>query len=453
MKKNKLILTALAAAMLVSPMAKVGAEEVTNPVQNEESAKDVYKVTINYKLGETVIKTETKSIKKGEKLNLDPSSLNVEGKSYKFKANFVIPVINQDGVVIDVPVTETISATAILNNAVTRYNVTVVYQLGDTPLTAVPALVEKDKEIEVSDFVKEGKTYHVPNDYKKVKATVNHQVVIVPVQEIEADKEKKDEDLHIHVSYTLKGQEVKREYKLAKKGSKFNADLTELNKGEKKYEVSKEFKAPDVIMENQLITVPVEEKKAEDGKQVADVTDVLGKLDEKDINIKPLNPTVVDEIKDIVKEEKKDEKKDEPKEEKKEEGSKVHDALAKLDEKDVKLDSLNKEVVNEVKDELGKIKEEEKKEELGSKVHDALSKLDEKDVKLDVLNKEVVEEIRKDFKDYPLNKSTEEVKKNEEVKKANPKDELVKTGITTTGIGSGVLGIVGMALSFLKKRK
>ena len=46
--------------------------------------------------------------------------------------------------------------------------------------------------------------------------------------------------------------------------------------------------------------------------------------------------------------------------------------------------------------------EEEKKEELGSKVHDALSKLDEKDVKLDVLNKEVVEEIRKDFKDYPL---------------------------------------------------
>lgn len=441
MRKNKLILTALAAAMLVSPMAKVGAEEVTNPVQNEESAKDVYKVTVNYKLGETVIKTETKSIKKGEKLNLDPSSLNVEGKTYKFKANFVIPVINQDGVVIDVPVTETISATAILNNAVTRYNVTVVYQLGDTPLTAVPALVEKDKEIEVSDFVKEGKTYHVPNDYKKVKATVNHQVVIVPVQEIEADKEKKDEDLHIHVSYTLKGQEIKREYKLAKKDSKFNADLTELNKGEKKYEVSKEFKAPDVIMENQLITVPVEEKKAENGKQVANVTDVLGKLDEKDINIKPLNPTVVDEIKDIVKEEKK------------EEGSKVHDALAKLDEKDVKLDSLNKEVVNEVKDELEKAKEEEKKEELGSKVHDALSKLDEKDVKLDVLNKEVVEEIRKDFKDYPLNKSTEEVKKDGEVKKANPKDELVKTGIATTGIGSGVLGLVGMALSFLKKRK
>ena len=373
MKKNKIILTALAAAMLVSPMAKVGAEEVTNPIQNEESAKDVYKVTVNYKLGETVIKTETKSIKKGEKLNLDPSSLNVEGKSYKFKANFVIPVINQDGVVIDVPVTETIKATAILNNAVTRYNVTVVYQLGDTPLTAVPALVEKDKEVEVSDFVKEGKTYHVPNDYKKVKATVNHQVVIVPVQEIEADKEKKDEDLHIHVSYTLKGQEIKREYKLAKKDSKFNADLAELNKGEKKYEVSKEFKAPDVIMENQLITVPVEEKKAEDGKQIADVTDVLGKLDEKDINIKPLNPTVVDEIKDIVKEE----KKDESKEEKKEEGSKVHDALAKLDEKDVKLDSLNKEVVNEVKEELGKAKEEEKKEEPGSKVHDALSKLDE----------------------------------------------------------------------------
>ena len=441
MKKNKIILTALAAAMLVSPMAKVGAEEVTNPIQNEESAKDVYKVTVNYKLGETVIKTETKSIKKGEKLNLDPSSLNVEGKSYKFKANFVIPVINQDGVVIDVPVTETIKATDILNNAVTRYNVTVVYQLGDTPLTAVPALVEKDKEIEVSDFVKEGKTYHVPNDYKKVKATVNHQVVIVPVQEIEADKEKKDEDLHIHVSYTLKGQEIKREYKLAKKDSKFNADLTELNKGEKKYEVSKEFKAPDVIMENQLITVPVEEKKVEDGKQIADVTDVLGKLDEKDINIKPLNPTVVDEIKDIVKEEKK------------EEGSKVHDALSKLDEKDVKLDSLNKEVVNEVKDELGKAKEEEKKEELGSKVHDALSKLDEKDVKLDVLNKEVVEEIRKDFKDYPLNKSTEEVKKDGEVKKANPKDELVKTGIATTGVGSGVLGLVGMALSFLKKRK
>ena len=43
------------------------------------------------------------------------------------------------------------------------------------------------------------------------------------------------------------------------------------------------------------------------------------------------------------------------KKKRKEEGSKVQDALAKLDEKDVKLDSLNKEVVNEVKDELGKV--------------------------------------------------------------------------------------------------
>ena len=327
MKKNKLVLTALAAAMLVSPMAKVGAEEA-NPVQNQENAKDVYKVTVNYKLGETVLKTETQFIKKGEKLNLDPSTLNKDGKVYKFKANFVIPVINQDGVVIDVPVTETIKATEILNNAITRYKVNVIYKLGDTPLTSVPALVEKDKEVEVSDFEKERKTYHVPNDYKKVKATVNNQIVIVPVQEIEKDKSKTEEDLHVHVSYTLKGQEIKKEYKLLKKDSRFVADLTELNKGEKKYEVSKDFKAPDVIMENQLVTVPVEEKKdeeksnkgqenkqpeqkQEENKQEENkqdgskVSDALGKLKEEDIK-SPLNPEVVDEIKSIVKETPKD---------------------------------------------------------------------------------------------------------------------------------------------------
>lgn len=423
MRKNKLVLTALAAALLVSPMAKVGAEEV-NPVQNQQNTQETYKVTVNYKLKDRVIKTETKEIKKGEKLNLDPSILNKDGKTYKIKENFVIPVINKDGITIDVPVTETIKATEILDKAITRYNVTVVYKLGDTPITAVPALVEKGKDVEVSDFEKDGKTYHVPNDYKKVKASVNHQVVIVPIQEIEKDKNKKDKDLHVHISYTLKGQEIKKEYKLLKKDSRFVPDLTELNKGETKYEVSKNFKAPDVIMENQLITVPVEEKAKEnnDNKKAEDnkISDALGKINGDELKT-PLNPEVVDEIKDIVKQNK--------------------------DNKDNK---------------------DNKKDELGSKVHDQLGKLQEKDINLNSINKKVANEIKEDFKDYAKQKADEKKQKedekkqkedeqknteNKEVKKANPKDELAKTGIAATGIGSGIAGIIGIALSIFKKRK